>query len=300
MACALKRAIERNAQLKMKERAGWTQSSLPNERAAFQALDARTAPQVGMLMAPYYPCLFTLTKEPSVTVRHDGGKVLCGVAELVSRPGCSVVSIGSNWDRSFEDGVDALAGPGRCSVDIFDPTMNGTTAGGAGSQRLQRWVARLPPNYRFHDVGVHGGGAGAAAARRQFRRKATTTLPALLTGLGRASVDVLKFDIEGFEYELLEATDWTAVKAGLLVFELHINLFVERRGVQGYTWPRLERHLARIEAAGYRLYSLEPVAAHVWSRVFNGQGQAELAFIHRDWEPSTGRFDGGGCRVASS
>ena len=161
--------------------------------------------------------------------------------------------------------------------------------------RLQRWVARLPPNYRFHDVGVHGGGAGAAEARRRFRRQ--TTLPALLQGLGHASVDVLKFDIEGFEYDLLEEADWAAVRAGLLVFELHMNLFVGRRGVNGYKWPALQRHLARIEAAGYRLYSLEPVAAHVWSPRFNGQGQAELAFIHRDWDPTSGRFDGGGCSL---
>ena len=286
-ACVLKHTVERNAQLKMRERAGWLRSARAQERKAFNRLEAG-AYQAALLLAPYYPCWYSLSKRPSVTVQHDGGKVLCGMREIASRTQspCTVVSIGSNFDRGFEDELDTMV-RGRCKIHIFDPTMNGTHA---DRMKLRRWMAALPRNYRFHAVGAVGSNRS-----RTFEQQAP--LPELLRRTGGGHVDVLKFDIDGYESDLLDEVDWGATQAGLIVFELHSNMIAKVHG-QPYLMPQLERHLALLEAAGYRLYSVEPVHAHRYCpppRCADGVGQAELAFIHKNWDPRTGKWDGGGC-----
>ena len=124
--CAALRTAERNAQAKIAERTAWMHAKRRDQAHLFKSMSAKTF-QSALLMAPYYPCLWTLNKSPSVQKRFDGGKWLCGVNELATggtNP-CVVYSLGSNYDTTFEDHFSG-ATRGECEFFIFDPTMEAT------------------------------------------------------------------------------------------------------------------------------------------------------------------------------
>ena len=109
----LQQVLEANAQVKIRERRGFLYSAdtrsqaLPLRRKTWYRVDGLQSH-----ITPYYPCLWSLAKEPSVRVVHDGGKVTCGIKELgdglVSgrSRGCFVFSFGSARIDDFEAFVD--------------------------------------------------------------------------------------------------------------------------------------------------------------------------------------------------
>lgn len=265
--CEERELFEQNALRKISERNAFLASQdMPVEAQAFSAM-ALTSWNSALLLAPYYPCPWELKKTASVSKRWDGGKWICGLQELAIKSGpCTVYSLGSNWETSFEQAISD-ATHGRCQIHIYDPTV------GQNQARLNSWIAGLPKNMHFHSMGIKGG-------------HALTPFPAITLGEAfaqnhhSAGIDMLKFDIESFEFELLETINWSTIKIGTVIFELHSNL-IECRLPHVLTQSRLQWQFGRMEDAGYRLYSAEPVCTGC-------VGQVELAFIHRDWDPSCG------------
>jgi hypothetical protein len=119
-----------------------------------------------------------------------GGKWVCDVAALAS--GCTIYSLGSDGDVSFEAAVGAAA-PG-CEIHTMDCTL------GAG-----RAPTSLPPRTHFHPLCLGSDDAPGA----QFR-----SLRSIMRELGHASVELLKVDIEGFEFRLVEALMRTYLSEG--------------------------------------------------------------------------------------
>lgn len=216
--------------------------------------------------------------------RFDGGKWLCGLAEMKLRDPalCRIYSFGSNYDTSFEDKIDDETSH-KCDIHIFDPTM--TLKGeGHSLEKFENFKRGLPLNYQFHEVGLCA--PGKSTIKVQGLELNCTTLNGAICANDHVDhgIDILKFDIEGVEVGVLEATKWDELKIGLILFEFH-SKFVERIISRSYTMMDLHRHFSRLESSGYRLYSMEPVCSGC-------TGQFEVAFIHTDWHPSHGFMNG--------
>ena len=97
------------------------------------------------------------------------------------------------------------------------------------------------------------------------------TLEHHMAQLGHTYLDVLKIDIEGSEWKMLEKVDWHALRIGVLLFEAHP---ISLRGRAG----DIHRLWSRLESAGLYQYAIEPVEHHDYSA-------QEVAFIHKDWTP---------------
>lgn len=275
---------ERNAQAKILERASWLRAKRLDQLHGFKRLPMK-AFQAAMLMAPYYPCFWTLKKDPSVRHLFDGGKWLCGTEELstASSP-CVVYSFGSNYNTMFEDHIHK-ASRGSCEFFIFDPTMAVTKS----QADLDRWRASLPKNYHFFETAVTGNSALTNVSFSSVygggkKSYPTTTLDEAMRANGHASATILKFDIDGFEHELLRSAPWSHLRFGLILFEVHAVQHVAGSGKkpQPLLFQDAHRAFGRLERAGYRMYSAEPVYVGP-----NGQGAGawEVAFVHRDWSP---------------
>lgn len=131
----------------------------------------------------------------------DGAKWVSGLADL--RAPCVIYSLGSNGDFSFEAAV-VRASP--CEVHTLDCTL----AAAPNS---------LPERVHFHALCL--GDEDAPAAK--FR-----SLGSIMAQLGHTRVDLLKVDIEGFEYRMVEALFRSFLTLGdsallppQLVFEQH-------------------------------------------------------------------------------
>lgn len=97
-----------------------------------------------------------------------------------------------------------------------------------------------------------------------------------MRNLNHTSVDILKIDIEGFEWELLRNTDWNSIRAGQILLELH-----PMKGSKVRNAFEMNEIFSRLEDADYYHVSLEPVT-------MSSYDQVEVAFLHKDWTPSQG------------
>ena len=118
----------------------------------------------------------------------DGGKWVCGVDTLLQRPGCVIYSFGSNGDTSFEE---ALLNTTKCSVWTFDPTLDASKLAKVNA------VAGL----NFTSVGLADLDGEMAIAGNVLPVR---TLHTLMRERGHTWVDLLKMDIEGWEWTVLD------------------------------------------------------------------------------------------------
>ena len=281
--CLFQDISESNAQQRIAERAGWFQAELPHERNIFRSAPAESY-HSGYMVSPYFPCFFNLTKSLSVRKHFDGGKWLCGVDAFSQRPSnaqkkCVVYSFGSNYDTTFEDEINK-ATAGACEIHVYDPTMT-SSALGHSERKLDAFLARLPSNFNFHKYGLSASGSQVLLENGKDAFPTVSLAEALaennhLTG----GIDILKFDIEGFEYEMIESTPWSQIKVGLILFEMHSKK-IEKLLRRPFTLLLLHQLVQHLENAGYRLYSTEPVCGGCL-------GHSELAFVHKDWHPIHG------------
>ncbi|KAI2510585.1 methyltransferase domain-containing protein [Fragilaria crotonensis] len=289
-----KEVLLANADRKIRERRAWL-SPRHSEGAHFGALKSD---QFFYMFTPVMPCFWTFEKEPTSIVQHDGPKWLCGLQEVhqmrstagpvassprktrkqvttnkrgeannnnnismqkhkvhyVHAP-CIVYSMGSGQRFSFEERVRTIA-PG-CEIHTFDPTSQET---GVGKE--------------FYDV-YHGdyGFGGKDSTDGRFPVKSLATI---MKELGHSHVDYLKVDVEGYEWDFLSLVDWNASKVGQILIELHPQ---KHWSGDEMTAKDMNVIFTKLETAGYRLISIEPVTFRNW-------GQVEVVFIRNDWEPS--------------
>jgi len=274
--CSTRSTLEKNAARKIQERENWFEAELPHERDYFRTakLDVFAS---GFLFSPYYSCPFTMEKSTSVAQHFDGGKWVCGLTELSASKDASCVafSFGSNYDVAFENDINAKRGAGSCEIHIFDPTMSWEGAGHS-RDKLAAFVSKLPQNYHFHELGL--GSKSHEKINIDGKTFDTVTLLEAFQEYGNSTgVDFLKFDVEGFEFDILESTEWDKVRVGVILFEVHGNI-IERIRARPYTLANFHAHLGRLERAGFRLYSTEPVCGGCG-------GQFEVALVHKDWHP---------------
>ena len=237
--------------MRMRSRDAFLHAALPEEQQGFSAATLHSASCVSLLM-PYYTCPFTLARSNLVSEpgAYDGGKWTCGVAEISDARRCVVYSVGSGGNDIFERHIRATKP--HCEIHVFDPTS-----------------AELP-QYTYHQVGLCGSGDSFAAHGIRYPCKQLATI---MAELGHTQLDVLKFDIEGGEWDVLTKTDWAALRIGQVLVELHDF-------DHAHTCKSILHNVFHpLEAAGYFQFSLEPVCSTMCS------GQYEVAFIHSAWLP---------------
>ena len=196
-------------------------------------------------------------RDPTIDVATT--KVACGhedgrwyVDPTSLGPQSFVYSVGVGYDISFDL---AMIRRFDCEVQAFDPTT-----------LAKVWLGRqrLPAGFRFHDIGLaHFDGEavfslpprhsvsftmkqvahGTNEHRAQVRRLAT-----LMADLGHSSIDVLKIDIEGAEFDLIDDLVTLAPNIRQLLIEFHDRL-ADSSG-RSHTAQAVER----LKGAGFKLF----------------------------------------------
>jgi FkbM family methyltransferase len=165
-----------------------------------------------------------------------------------------IYSFGIGEDISFD-----LAAIARYDafVHAFDPTP-----------RCLKWIERqdLPARFQFHPIGISGmDGEVDFFAPQQSEHVSFSAQPAkysdrllavkapvrrlqtIMDSLGTAIPDVLKMDVEGFEYEVLDDLLSSAVRPMQLLIEFHHYMY-------GISTKRTQQAVRDLQRAGYEIF----------------------------------------------
>jgi FkbM family methyltransferase len=111
---------------------------------------------------------------------------------------------------------------------------------------------------RSHDPVSQSVSAAQLYESANYVEQPGRTLPSLISELGDSSVELLKLDIEGSEYEVLPTLDLAALGVKLFAAQLHHNGTVRQA----------KQLIADLREQGYELVACRPAV--------------KLAFLHRD------------------
>ena len=168
-------------------------------------------------------------------------------------------SFGVGSDISFDLALVEQTG---CTVHAFDPTP-----------RARDWIAHqhVPAKFHFHALGLADSDgelsffAPAADHHDSFslqpdpKASGTTAscpvrrLSSLLADLGHALPALLKMDIEGFEYAVIEDLCTGNLRPAQLLVEFH-------HGMYGFDTDVTLAAVARLREIGYRIFHISPTA----------------------------------------
>ena len=187
-------------------------------------------------------------------------------------PCSTVYSFGVGTDVSFDVALIEQRG---ATVHAFDPTP-----------RSIEWVGRqrLPEGLMFHDFGVasHDGNATFFPSRRvasahyapirRYRGPADETvegrvyrLRTIASMLGHDVIDLLKMDIEGGEYDVIDDVIAFRPVISQIAIEFH-------HAYETIPFERTVEALEKLRRAGYRIL-------HITDRTY------EITLVHESFEP---------------
>lgn len=117
----------------------------------------------------------------------DGGKWVCGLSRIENKPDCVIYSFGINHESSFE--AELLTRTSGCQVWGYDFSVDG-------------WgpeiTPELSPRAHFHAYGL-----GGEDKHEEHDNPKFYTLATLMEMNGHTHIDILKIDIESWEFPTL-------------------------------------------------------------------------------------------------
>ncbi|KZT21819.1 hypothetical protein NEOLEDRAFT_1138811 [Neolentinus lepideus HHB14362 ss-1] len=181
----------------------------------------------------------------------DGGKWTCGLSRIAQKPDCIVYSVGINYESSFE--AELLERSRHCEVWGYDFTVSAF-----GPQITKAVKGRT--HFRAYRL------AGSEAPEEsQF------TLEALMRMNGHTHIDILKVDIESWEFETLASLIKPYIASGRPLpfgqLQLEIHLWGKKFSEFLGWWEMLED-------AGLRPFMTEPNLVY---QNYNKESNTELA-----------------------
>lgn len=191
---------------------------------------------------------------PIGNVRIDGHKWICGLNAIKGNP--VVYSFGSFGEQSFE--VDLLKVRPDADINIFEIVPS-----------------RLPPqNERNPKIKYHAIGLGGYEKDNYPSNSNVKPLWELMNFLNHTYIDILKMDIEGFEFTFLKHEPHIFHRIGQFQVELHVKRskgWFAKKIVEDAVY-----FVEKCEEYGLRLFSNEP-------NLLNTFRAAELSFIQSKW-----------------
>ncbi|EKM48925.1 uncharacterized protein PHACADRAFT_265979 [Phanerochaete carnosa HHB-10118-sp] len=192
----------------------------------------------------------------------DGGKWTCGISRIAQKPDCVIYSFGMDWDSAWEAAV--LDNTEGCTIWGYDHSRKdfGRQVSHASFTKKHRThfqtQVQLGPEDRSDENNLH-------------------TLETVMKQNGHTFIDILKVDIEGYEFDTLRAMVQPYVDSGkLLPFgQLHIELHV-----WGKRFPDFLSWWELLEAAGLRPVMMEPNLVYVNYNRASGAELAEYTFLN--------------------
>ncbi|KAH9061855.1 methyltransferase domain-containing protein [Lactarius vividus] len=244
----------------------------------------------------FFPPAFSCPHElERIGALGDGGKWVCGLSQLQDKEDCIVYSVGSPADASFE--AELLARTRHCQLFVFDhPASSLPRALSAPSslptalgEFYSAWDVSSPENERdywdsrgtaqrthFKSYRITGQDAPATADKPK-----SYTLETVMRQNGHMHIDILKIDLEGWEFDalttfLLPNSNFTSLKprappVSQMLLELH---------VWDRDFPYLLNWWTVLERAGLRAVAREPNLVYQNYNRIRGAELAEYTFLN--------------------
>jgi Methyltransferase FkbM domain len=201
-------------------------------------------------------------------VRKLGSTCAWAVVESRIRPGAAILSGGAGRDISFEL---ELAERHGCQVALFDPSPTGRETMAA--------LPSCPEGLRFFALGLAGQSShqsfGPPADTTEGSFRIVDSRPAVNGGIefeclgprdclrqaGMHHLELLKLDIEGFEYGFISAMLASGIRPIQIAVEFHHFL-------PGISLMKTLTAIRQLRNAGYRILHKD---------------QCDYLFVHQDW-----------------
>jgi len=192
-----------------------------------------------------------ILKHPRDTGEGQGDKNIVGLSELTTGGrSCIVYGIGIADDSNFEQQMQTHG----CETHAFDCAVDAKSAVVAGqSFKFHPWCIGQPGNVSFE---------GNLYVKGDEKKLKFKSLSETMAELGHSHIDLLKFDIEGFEWPLFHTQLLTSSNLPeQLSFELHTQkanpAYVPPANVKDKGYVEVNRLFKSLYDKGYRVTSKE-------------------------------------------
>ncbi|KAF7797831.1 hypothetical protein EIP86_009037 [Pleurotus ostreatoroseus] len=195
----------------------------------------------------------------------DGGKWTCGLSRVAEKPNCIIYSFGMDWESAWEASI--LDNTQHCVIWGYDHQTKsfGRQVSHASFSKKQR--THFASHVQLGPVDKHG---------RNDEPK-LYTLSTIMKNNGHAFIDILKIDIEGYEFDTLREIVQPYIESGkpLPFGQLQIELHLWNKKFADFLgwWQTLE-------AAGLRPVMMEPNLVYANYNRGSGAELAEYTFIN--------------------
>jgi hypothetical protein len=202
----------------------------------------------------FFPAAFNCPHEiQRLGALGDGGKWVCGISRVEEKPDCIVYSFGINLESSFE--AEILENTNYCQIWGYDFSV-----GSFGPEI---------PKDRAHRT--HFKAVGLAGSDTPDDPEPKLTLETLMKQNNHKHIDILKIDIENWEFETLTTLLQPYIESGkpLPFGQLQLEIHIWHKSFEYFLgwWEMLE-------AAGLRPFWTEPNLVYL---NYNKKGTPDLA-----------------------
>ncbi|KAL0952968.1 hypothetical protein HGRIS_007179 [Hohenbuehelia grisea] len=191
----------------------------------------------------------------------DGGKWVCGLSRVTTKPDCVVYSVGINYESSFE--AELLDNTKHCKIWGYDFSV-------------KAFGPQIPKS-QLHRTVFHPYALGGQDKHGETDNPKMYTLSTLMKQNGHTHIDILKIDIEGWEFDTLTALIQPYIDAGIpLPFgQLQLEIHVWHK-----TFPQFLKWWEMLEAAGLRPFMTEPNLVYQNYNKHSTSDLAEYSFLN--------------------